>query len=156
MHQRETLFMWKKNKEGVPWDIPSDDTGTGLENGFLLHEKFFFFAFFSSWASLSFSWASKHVGGAGFIRRATDQKNERKKKKERNSFSSLYNTHNILRNHNVHRAIRIYDCGKYAYSNAIIVCFDRIIVRVKVKGEREAEARDCCREKLPHLSFQLY
>ena len=147
--------MEKKTKKGCLGTFLPTTLGQAWRTASCSTRSFFFFAFFS-WASLSFSWASKHVGGAGFIRRATDQKNERKKKKERNSFSSLYNTHNILRNHNVHRAIRIYDCGKYAYSNAIIVCFDRIIVRVKVKGEREAEARDCCREKLPHLSFQLY
>ena len=87
----------------------------------------------------------------------THQKTRRgKRRKKETHFPHFIIRNNILQNHNVYRAIRIYDCGKCAYSNAILVRFDRIIVRVKVIGEREAEARDCCREKLPHLSFQLY
>lgn len=86
-------------------------------------------------------------------REATQQAKTKRKKKERKRriFFTFIIRNNILQNHNVYRAIRIYDCGKCAYSNAIIVRFDRIIVRVKVMGEREAEARDFCREKLPHL-----
>lgn len=83
------------------------------------------------------------------------KKRETKKEEERKTHSPHFIIR-ILQNHNVYRAIRIYDCGKCAYSNAIIVRFDRIVVRVKVIGEREAEARDFCREKLPHLSSQLY
>jgi len=63
--------------------------------------------------------------------------NEKKTRKKERKTHSPHFIIRILQNHNVYRAIRIYDCGKCAYSNAIIVRFDRIIVRVKVIGERE-------------------
>ena len=81
---------------------------------------------------------SVFVAERGHAARTQDAPEKTRDKKERKR--KTHSPHfiiRILQNHNVYRAIRIYDCGKCAYSNAIIVRFDRIIVRVKVIGERE-------------------
>ena len=105
-------------------------------------EESFFFAFFSNRDDVvdveeeqisRFSWQREATQHA----RATHLKKRETKKKEKEKHISPHFIIRILQNHNVYRAIRIYDCGKCAYSNAIIVRFDRIIVRVKVIGERE-------------------
>ena len=118
---------------------------------------FFFFPFFHG-PHLFFVGLDTRGGSKRFqeSHARTRKRGEEKEERKKLILPHFIIRNNILQNHNVYRAIRIYDCGKCAYSNAILVRFDRIIVRVKVIGEREAEARDCCREKLPHLSFQLY
>lgn len=89
MHQRETLFMWKKNKEGVPWDIPSDNTGTGLENGFLLHEKFFFFCLFFMGLSLFFVGLETRGGSRFHQESHGPEKREKKEERKKLIFLTL-------------------------------------------------------------------
>jgi len=147
----------KKKQEGVPWG--TFITGEAWRRALLLLpppevDFFFFLPFFHG--PLSLFRGPRHTWVSQESHARTRKRGEEKEERKKLILPHFIIRNNILQNHNVYRAIRIYDCGKCAYSNAILVRFDRIIVRVKVIGEREAEARDCCREKLPHLSFQLY
>ena len=144
----------KKNKKGCLGTFTSWER-LGERFFFFLHQKLIFFLPFFH-GNLSLFRGPLHTWVSQESHARTRKRGEEKEERKKLILPHFIIRNNILQNHNVYRAIRIYDCGKYAYSNAILVRFDRIIVRVKVIGEREAEARDCCREKLPHLSFQLY
>jgi len=144
----------KKTRRGA---LGHSHRGRGLESASSSSSTrswFFFLPFFHG--NLSLFRGPLHTWVSQESHARTRKRGEEKEEWKKLILPHFIIRNNILQNHNVYRAIRIYDCGKYAYSNAILVRFDRIIVRVKVIGEREAEARDCCREKLPHLSFQLY
>lgn len=80
----------KKNKKGCLGTFTSWER-LGERFFFFLHQKLIFFFAFFSWESISFSWASTHVGFTGEPR--THQKTRRGKRRTKETHSSsLYNT----------------------------------------------------------------